>query len=179
MAQQTWTDTLPTVAKATHIQELMDAIKAYETAYSQTGTTFTNDPVGGNITIQHKTNISEMKSAIDTLRTAVDSGAFSWTGDYTNAKLLDDAEIVEIRTNINWLQDGNCIECHTCDTYGCSTCDGVCNAEACATCDSTCYLQTCSCNNTCYTYTCASCNNVCYYYTCSSECSKGNCGSEG
>lgn len=161
MAEQTWTDD-PVVAdvtyiKAVHFDELMDAINAFETAYSITNSVWTQDEPDNTMDVEAVT-MNEFKTALENLETLC--GA---TLPVTNRQVvarLDDvlaSDIEDVRTNMNYLQANECYLCHTCDNY-----------------------TACSCNNTCHGYSSCSCNNSCHGYvscTCNSTCnSDANCG---
>lgn len=179
MAQQTWTDTTLSGVKikATHAQELMDAVQAWQTAYNITNSTFSNEPVANKKI--NGVDATQLKSAVDSLNTLV-SNSFSWSGDFSGR--VDANDITDIRSAINELQADYCYQCdspdgvtctvcnNVCNAESCTTCDNVCNAESCTTCDNTCYSQTCStCNNARYTLTCG-CYNVCYDYGQATKC---------
>jgi hypothetical protein len=168
MAQQSWTDpSYLTTLKVVHPDELHDAINAYESAYSQSVTSFADAPV--SVATRNDGDLWEdMQEALDTLRFAHDAGCFdAWTEAHgyifgsTAGVDGGDPLIEEIRDNMNWLQQ-RCIDCHTCDTFAC-TCNDACDGYVCD-CDSSCDgYSACSCNSACYGYSsCSSCNTTCY-----------------
>lgn len=181
MAEQSWSDTTSFIY-AQNIQELMDAINEWENAYSITPTSFTNDPVA-NKPIR-ALDISEMQDALDELSILVDGTAF---GNWTLAEgKITNIPIKEVQANTNYLQDGKCYLCHSCDSFSCTICNNVCNNQSC-TCNNTCYNQSCGCNSTCYSQVCSVCHTSCYQYnkcndtgescTCNSACYLQTCSS--
>lgn len=180
MAQQSWSDST-TFVYAANVQELMDAINEWEDAYDITPTSFTNDPVAGKPI--RSLDISEMQDALDDLKNLVDGDTFSWTSP--TGKIIN-APIKQVQNHTNYLQDGKCYLCNTCDDYSCSTCNNTCNAETCTSCNTSYYNRTCTtCYNSCYSQTCGSCHTYCYGYnkcndmaescTCNSACYQQTC----
>jgi len=174
MAEQSWSDTTKFI-KAINIQELMDAINEWENAYSITPTSFTNDPVANKPV--RSLDITEMQDALDDLKTLVDGNTFSWTEPVGK---ITATPVNEVQNNMNYMQDGKCYLCHTCDNFTCTTCNNTCNTQTC-TCNNTCYAQSCTgCNGGCYSQVCSSCHTVCFSYnkcndqsetcTCNSAC---------
>ena len=199
MTYQSWTDDpleYPNNRiRPVYFDELQEAINAWETAYSIANTSWTQpDPVSNDIVIS--ASIDEMMDALDSLKTLVDANTFNWTYNASPGSSIrgkdPTAEIAEVRTNMNYIQDGNCYLCHTCDTYSACSCNSTCHSEGCTSCNVSCYSYSCSCNATCYSeasctcdYTCYSysksgcyCNSMCYGYTtctCDTTCHGRSC----
>ena len=177
MAIQSWTDdpivSRTTLIKATHFDELQDAINAWETAYGIGNTGWTYDEMAAGDFI-YALSAQEMQDALDALKQLVDAADFVWTrrpaaGDFiTGAPATGDVD--EIRTAMEYLQDNNCYLCHSCDTESC-TCNASCHADACDQCDASCHgYSACSCDSACYNDVCDTCNSTCYGYSSCSSC---------
>ncbi len=185
MAEQIWTDPTLSVAikvKAVHFDELMDAINAWETAYSILNTSWTQDEPDDSMPIDD-VSIDEMQDAMDAIDVLIsDKYGWSWTaadlGTTVSGGEADD-HIDQLRTRVNLIQDQDCYLCHTCDSYtACVTCNGPCHTYTCSVCYSKCYSYTCctcnnchgthddkgcgSCHNSCNGYSCCSCNQSCH-----------------
>lgn len=79
MAQQSWTDPAYGVTfKPAHVDELQDAINAWENAYSITPTTFTDDEPTTATRIDALL-FTEMQDALDALYQLTDASDFTWT----------------------------------------------------------------------------------------------------
>lgn len=195
MAEQTWTDD-PTASgdavKGIHINELQDAVDAYNTAYSQAAATWTKEPVTGN-DVEWE-DLREIMNELDTIAAAAGHGGFAWTNGQP-AALGDDvtsAQLEEARDNMNDLQANYCITCDSCDTNACTVCDiayhaltctvcnATCNANTCTTCDGTCHVDSCTCDETCHNDLCDLCNASCngFSCTCNSICYSQSCRSD-
>lgn len=163
MAQQSWTGTITagvTIIDDEHFSELKNAINAWETAYSITNTTWTASTAEGQV--YNNEAVNELKSALENLESL--SGGTLPNGMTTRSDedLGRAVDINNVRANINYLQDQQCYQCHTCDNYSACSCDNTCYEYSSCTCDSSCYSYTaCSCNNTCYNQHCT-CNAACY-----------------
>lgn len=183
MAQQSWTDpAYGVVFKPAHVDELQDAINAWESAYSITPTVFTDDEPTTATRIDALL-FTEMQDALDALYQLTDASDFTWTtaagykfGDTAGVD-GGDPLVEEVRDNMNFMQDQKCYQCDLCDTEGC-TCDSACDSDGCDQCDTGCYgYSACSCNYTCYGEGCG-CNGTCYGYvlcTCNVTCFGGYC----
>jgi len=79
MAQQSWTDpSYAVVFKPVHIDELQDAVNAWESAYGISQTSFTDDEPTTNTKIDALL-FTEMQDALDALYQLTDSSDFTWT----------------------------------------------------------------------------------------------------
>jgi hypothetical protein len=187
MAQQTWTDPAYAVTfKPVHADELQDAINAWEAAYDITLTTFTDEEPTTNTRIDALL-FTEMQDALDALKTLIGEGTFSWTAAagymFGDTPMTDggDPLVEEVRDSMNYIQNGKCYQCHSCDTdTGCScestcyeyacNCDASCDGNVDCTCDLECHgYSACSCDSQCHGYqACQQCNTTCNLMDCKS-----------
>ena len=175
MATQTFSETLvknETVIKPVHLEELQDAINTWQAAYAISETGWQADDAKD---VKMKASqMEDMQNALDALKTILGEGNFSWSYPAVKGDIARATVPTEIRDNINYIQDGKCYLCHTCDTESC-TCNISCNNDGCDTCDSA-FYPSCLCNTGCHNDSCDLCYSARYpACSCNTACNVDLC----
>lgn len=129
-----------TAIRATHVQELRNAVNRYRQHYGLAAKSFTDPTLSASSTGIRKIHVDELRAQMDYLH----KQTFNWTDPTITAGVtpVRKVHMDQLRSNMNHLETDHCWTCDLCDTEGCSSC--VTDADGCG-----CHLYKCHIDNYC------------------------------
>lgn len=160
MAKTTFTDPAitagSTAIRATHVQELRNAVNRYRQHYGLAAKQFTDPTLSASSTGIRKIHVDELRAQMDYLH----KQTFNWTDPTITAGVtpVRKVHMDQLRSNMNHLETDHCWTCDLCNTEGCSSCVsdsgcGACDIHSCAAYSAnecyvdpeTCHIEHCNC----------------------------------